>query len=53
MFFSIEDGNDYVRFPEPDSSHREVDQKISMHAVCVGREKMMQFVLLPMIQKSI
>ena len=37
--FSIEHGSDYVRFPEPDSSHREVDQKIPVHAVCVGREK--------------
>ena len=36
--FFVENGSNCVRFPEPDFSHREADQKIPMHAVYVGLE---------------
>ena len=37
--FFIEHGNDCVRFPELDSSHREAGQKIPMHTVYVRPKK--------------
>ena len=36
--FYMEHDNDYVRYPEFDSLHREADQKIAMHTVYVGGE---------------
>ena len=52
--FFIEHGNGCVCFPELDSLHMEINQKIPMHAaLMLAGKTMIQFALLPVIWMSI